>query len=158
MHNLWKKTLLIGVALFGGFVIFRTTIVGLLYLILAPQGLGGTGDWTYKLLPGDYEIWRNSNYDIQLCEATSSNSAKTVIDSCVISFASVGNSISIKRIPDWKGEEYHEEQIEYYIVDSETGEIDGPLSYDAFNEASAKKGLVPYEWINTDSRPDGAIW
>ena len=125
------------------------------YLVYTTLGIGGAGDWTYRELPGSYEIFRSHAYNIVVYDADTKD---TVIPSYVTQFSYNEGFIGIQQTPGWQGETpIEEERTVYYLINAESKAVYGPFELETFqsfcDENSIRLGL----WIKTVPKPDGAV-
>ena len=121
--------------------------------------LGGAGDWTYNLLPGNYEIWRMNAEDISLEEVhyyKGTPIGKPVIDSYIKAFCSDMRYIALKTASGNKASESALDVDEYYLVDSKTRFVYGPLTPNEFKTKCDVLDFSVSDWILTVPKPEAA--
>lgn len=112
----------------------------LLMLTFSLTACAGAGDWTYDMLPGDYEVWR-INSEEKVLGRRDGHALFHTIDESISEFCYNDSFIAVKTADS------------YYVVRVKDDTVIGPLTEDEFN------ALHPGEmcdWISTDSMPDGA--
>lgn len=139
-------------------IIFFTVVYLALTLL---SGCGGMGDWAYDKLPSDYWIARLNAQDIQLVRGTN---GMTVVGRYIIAFSYNARYIGLKRVSmedSNNGPENMEtldtSQPEFYLIDTLSNSVYGPLTEDEYKENTSKIDDMS-EWISTDAAPPGADW
>ena len=115
----------------------------------------GKGNWTYKALPGGYEICRTDPEDIHLAmtEEDGKGSPHEAVGPYISAFWHDDRYIVIKQYPGKKDGNYDRF---YYFIDTETDEIFGPLDNMEYSSLCREKGIQIEKWILTVPKPDGA--
>ncbi|MCI8332874.1 MAG: DUF3997 domain-containing protein [Clostridiales bacterium] len=124
----------------------------------------GLNDWTYDLLPGDYEVWHVNSNTIDLGKRHG-NSLTTMIDRYVLAFCYNDVMIGVQQIvidEDPQGRVLDMNQVDkshpdYYLIDAETDTVYGPYSAEEYeSQVEALEATDMCDWILTVPRPDGA--
>ena len=112
-------------------------------------------DWTYKALPGGYEVCRTDPEDIHLAmtEEDGKGSPHEAVGPYISAFWHDDRYIVIKQYPGKKDGTYDRF---YYFIDTETDEIFGPLDNMEYSSLCREKGIQIEKWILTVPKPDGA--
>ena len=112
-------------------------------------------DWTYKALPGGYEVCRTDPEDIHLAmtEEDGKGSPHEAVGPYISAFWHDDRYIVIKQYPGKKDGNYDRF---YYFIDTETDEIFGPLDNMEYSSLCREKGIQIEKWILTVPKPDGA--
>ena len=139
-------------------------IIGMALLAILLTGCPGINDWSYNDLPNQYIIMKINSGDIQVGKLDEQGYEKRIIDRYVISFCYNSQYIGIQRISvdlpyhDVKTfEDLDQSKVAYYLIDSETDTVWGPLTIDEYNrELETNRIFDMCEWISTASRPSGA--
>ena len=129
-----------------------------LALALLPAALlsacAGLGDWSFKGLPGDYEVWRFSAHVIKVVKLA--DESGTVANAVVGSFVSdiwwKDDYILAKQKPE---DTDPESSASYYIVEVSTDEVLGPYSKEEFDARISDLG-IPFsqeDWIDVWDLP-----
>ncbi|MBR6951424.1 MAG: hypothetical protein IKH56_06805 [Oscillospiraceae bacterium] len=147
----------------GLYVVMMAVIILLAVLLIKSvsskllEGFAGQGDWHYEALPGDYEIWRINAEDIRLIavEEKGKGSGQTVVGPYISAFWHDERYIVVKQYPGKKDGNYDRF---YYCIDSETGEVSGPLDNMGYSAKCGEWGIQIEEWILTVPKPEGAVW
>lgn len=151
-----KKTVLIVLAAVGGFVLLCALLFQAFLFWMMTHGLGGSGDWAYTDLPGEYEIWRINSKDISLIKKTSENGGDYIVGPYIAALCKDRRYIGLQRTEGPAGEAREEAVPEYYIVDSADGAVYGPFSQEEYAAQCETLGFRPDEWIRTVPDPEGA--
>lgn len=144
-------------------------VLGVIFLIIFTLFLvlssGGTGDWTYNDLPNNYAVVRFNSNDINFGLENSENSYLKIVDRYIVAFCYDSRYICLQRInmdlipydEHIDIEKYGESDLEYYIIDSISGFIYGPLSKTEFsNHLSSFQITTMCDWIKTTPKPEAA--
>lgn len=146
----------------------RIRIMVVLICVGCLLGSCGLSDWSYELLPGDYEIWRVNSHCIVLVRpvnTTDTTAVDTIVDAYVWAFCYDDTFIGIQRLPVQS--EALDAQIdirsldtsnmEYYLVDATNNTVYGPYSAQAYEKQVAllTDGSL-CDWIDTYPMPEGA--
>ena len=154
--NRINKTIrILGVIVISVFVI-RLVGRGLLYLFLIKTGIGGAGDWCFDRLPGSYEIWRSSAYQIELVKGEDEFTKTLVVGPCVVAFCWDEARIGLRQIPDWDGSEANRGETLYYIVDTDSDKLYGPLDEAEYAAFCTSLQTDFGDWVGTSSAPPDA--
>ena len=141
--------------------IFFFSIITLLFMF----SCGGTGDWTYNDLPNNYAIARFNSKDINFGVEHGENSYQKIVDRYIVAFCYDSRYICLQRInmdliPNDEQidiEKYSESDLEYYIVDSISGTVHGPLSKTEFDDSLSLIQITDMcDWIKTIPKPENA--
>jgi hypothetical protein len=120
----------------------------------------GAADWSYDGLPGDYEVWRINSKDISLCQPSESGTtADTIVGAYVDQIAFNERYIAVQQVkptdrdnPDKSRDDW---EISYYLLDTDTGDLLGPLDEAAFQDACAQIDAEDFpQWIKTTDLKD----
>lgn len=133
-----------------------SAIVFLLLLV----GCGGMGDWSYDALPAEYAIWRLNSQDIRLVKENKV-AADNVVERYVVAFCHNSRYIGIQRVPLDSSytnimdmNTLDKSNPEFYLIDSATDSVAGPLTEKEYNEQIAELGIEDMcQWISTDKPP-----
>ena len=126
---------------------------------------GGTGDWSYNDLPNNYAIVRFNSNDINFGIESGENDYQKIVDRYIVAFCYNSQYICLQRInmdlipydEHIDLEHYSESDFEYYIVDSISGTVDGPLSKTEFvNSLNLIPTTAMCDWIKTMPKPKNA--
>ena len=129
-----------------------------LALALLPAALlsacAGAGDWSFKGLPGDYEVWRFSAHVIKVVKLAdeSGTVANTVVGSFVSDIWWNDDYILAKQKPE---DTDPESSASDYIVEVSTDEVLGPYSKEEFDARISDLG-IPFsqeDWIDVWDLP-----
>lgn len=153
-----KKTVWIVLAAVGGFVLLCALLFQLFLLWMMTHGLGGSGDWAYSDLPGEYEIWRINSKDISLIKKASENAGDYIVGPYIAAFCRDQRYIGLQRTEGPAGDTQEEAAPEYFIVDSSDGAVCGPFSAEEYAAQCEALGFRPDDWIPTVPAPEGATW
>lgn len=118
-------------------------------------------DWEYNDLPNDYAISRVNVQNIQL-NKESDGLYRKVVDKFIIAFCYNSRYIALQRVPidNTNTEMFDVEKIyasnpEYYLIDSETDTVYGPLTIKEYEEQIINLHIENMcEWISTDANPN----
>lgn len=148
--------------------LFIIPILGFIFVIaltlLFVFSSGGTGDWTYNNLPNNYVIVRFNSNDINFGLESSENSYQKIIDRYIVAFCFNSQYICLQRInmdsipydEHIDITKYSESDLEYYIVDSTSGSVYGPLSKTEFEANFSTLQITNIcDWIKTTPKPKG---
>lgn len=128
-------------------------------------GSCGLSDWSYELLPGDYQICRVNSRCIVLVRPYESVGNEIIVDEYIWAFCYDDTFIGIQRLP--VESEALEAQVdirsldtfnmEYYLVDATNNTVYGPYSLQEYEEQVAllTDGSL-CDWIDTYPMPEGA--
>lgn len=136
-------------------------IILLICIFLLFTSCAGLSDWTYRNLPGDYEIVRCNSRDICFSEGEVYGGA-ILIEETVTAFCYNARFIGLQRVQAVAYEEFDQDKAyasvaEFYLVDAETGKIYGPLIEETYNSKLLSFGITDMgTWISTRTKPDGA--
>lgn len=118
--------------------------VGLtVYGLVEPNGQPGTP------ILGDYALIKENSRSAYII---SRSDGQTVIPSIVISYAVSGDYIAVKRteVPETADVKPDFTTFTYWLIDSQTNEITGPIATDEeFNAAAGEHSLSFTEWLGT---------
>ena len=92
-----KKTVWIVLAAVGGFVLLCALLIQAFLFWMMTHGLGGSGDWAYTDLPGEYEIWRINGEDISLIKKTSEYGGDNIVGPYIAAFCRDRRYIGLQR-------------------------------------------------------------
>ena len=151
-----KKTVWIVLAAVGGFVLLCALLFQLFLLWMMTHGLGGSGDWSYRDLPGEYEIWRINSKNITLIKKTSEYGGHNIVGPYVMAFCRDQRYIGLQRTEGPAGDMQEEAAPEYFIVDSADGAVYGPYGAAEYAAQCEALGFRPGDWIRTFPAPEGA--
>lgn len=140
----------------------RITSVALVVLSLSLllSACSGAADWTYDGLPGGYEVWRTSSESISLCLPSEDGpTAQDIVYSYVDQIAFNERYIAAQQLKPMNSDDLkksHDDwKLFYYLLDTETGDLLGPLDEAAFQDACAKIDAEDFpQWIKTTDLPD----
>lgn len=133
-------------------------------------GSCGLSDWSYELLPGDYEICRVNSHCIILGQpvkigTTDTTVLETIVDTYVWAFCYDDTFIGIQRLPvqsealDAQTDirSLDTSNMEYYLVDATNNTVYGPYSAKEYEEQVTllTDGSL-CDWIDTYPMPEGA--
>lgn len=131
----------------------------LVLVLLLLTGCPGFSDWEYDL-PNDYMIIRVNSQDIQFGKGDEEQYTR-LIDRYIVSFCFSDRYIGLQRIPIdtpynelFRVEELDRSNIEFYLIDSETGTTYGPWTaaeYDEQIKILSVSGMSA--WQSTSSNP-----
>jgi hypothetical protein len=134
-------------------------------LLLLNLSACGLSDWSYELLPGDYEIWRVNSKRIILGR-TSEFGLTKVAETYVYAFCYNDRFIGIHGLDTGDDDlpasvdirEEYKDHAEYFLVDTQTHEVYGPMVLEMYNEMIAllQTGTMG-DWIATRPMPEGAV-
>ena len=147
----------------GLYILMMAVIVLLAFLLIKSvsskllEGFAGQGDWEYKSLPGNYEIWRINAEDIHLLSVDEDGKGanRDVVGPYISAFWHDDRYIVVKQYPGKKDGNYDRF---YYCIDSETDEVFGPLDNMGYSSKCGEWGIQVEEWILTVPKPEGAAW
>lgn len=141
-------------------------ILCIMFLILTLSGcfgLGGSGDWIYPL-PNGYIVLRVNAVDIIIGKQEDAYSVDEVVPRHVAGISFNERFIGVERLPIEGGIDanYHEamtlienrdiKSFEYYLIDTKTEIVFGPLDAASFAAACEQNGVGDLcEWIDTAS-------
>ena len=135
----------------------------LLFLSLSACGLS---DWTYELLPGDYEIWRVNSKSIILGRVSEYGLSSCGVETYVYAFCYNQRFIGIHGLDTGDDDlpagvdirKEYKDHAEYFLVDTQTHEVYGPMVLKMYNELIAflQTGTMG-DWIATRPMPEGAV-
>ena len=139
----------------------RTITILLCLLLCFPLGacFPGLQDWRYPL-PNSYAIWRVNSQCIVFGKE-SDHSLSNDVDSYVFAFCYNERYVGLKRLeekllPDVP---VSAETIDYYLVDTQSGKISGPMTESDYVEKLNALGVEDLcGWIDTYPAPDGAVF
>ena len=151
-----KKTVLIVLAAVGGFVLLCALLIQAFLFWMMTHGLGGSGDWAYTDLPGEYEIWRINGKNISLIKKTSEYGGDNIVGPYIAAFCRDRRYIGLQRTDGPAGDTQEDAAPEYYIVDSADGSVYGPFSSEEYAAQCEALGFRPDDWIRTVPTPEGA--
>lgn len=104
-------------------------------------------------MPNNYEVWAFSGGDIRIVKLREQNSkaCDTVIDSYVSKIAIYDDYILVKRedVKERSGGFMKLENPRYYMIDSQTDEVIGPLQKEEFDMRLKQLQIKDYRWIAT---------
>lgn len=134
--------------------------MGLLLLCGCGPGLS---DWSYDLLPKDYEIWRVNSQNIVLGRRSNSGLTHTV-EPYILEFCSNDRWIGAKRLvlddsvtAQTNVRELDTSDAEFYLVDTETDTVHGPYTQKEYeNRLALLEVGTMGAWIETYPAPEGA--
>ncbi len=155
----WAKWSLVAVAGVGLLNLIRKVLPYILsyavVFLFAVSGKSMTGDWFYDL-PNDYAIWRVNSREI-LVGVESEHSLEHTLERYVSSFCYNGQWIGLQcvDVPEDLQEEINFSQPDYYLINMYTHEITGPMTLEAYREATVNFADMT-DWIATVPAPDGA--
>lgn len=122
---------------------------------------GGVGDWTYDMLPNNYEIVRVNSQAVVFGKRDS-GLFNQIMDRHIISFCYNSSYVGMKRIPldnmepsryvDVKN--YDPTSLEYYLFDTDREKLYGPYTekeYVAQCETLSINDMCA--WLDTTSKP-----
>ena len=132
-------------------------------LLLFLAGCGGMGDWSYDALPSEYAIWRLNSQDIRLVKENEV-AADNVVERYVVAFCHNSRYIGIQRVPLDSSytnimdmNTLDKSNPEFYLIDSTTDFVDGPLTEEEYNDQITELGIEDMcQWISTDPPPSDA--
>jgi len=130
----------------------------LICVLFSLTGCPAIDDWYYDDLPGDYSVDRVNSKYICLCD----DSGTIHVDRFIIAFCYNTRFIGLKRVPittneDFVAEKVYKAEAEFYLVDSKTNRIYGPLTEEGYNNHLISRGVLDMcEWITTSTKPEGA--
>lgn len=150
-----KQTVLIVAAAVGGFVLLSGLLIQAFVFWMMTHGLGGSGDWAYTDLPGEYEIWRINSEDISLIKKTSDNGGDYIVGPYIAAFCKDQRYIGLQRTEGPAGDTQEDAAPEYYIVDSADGAVYGPFSSEEYAAKCEALGFRSDEWVRTRPTPEG---
>lgn len=135
---------------------FLLVNVVLIPIVLISLRAGGTGDWTYKLT-NDYEVWKINSEDI-VCGKINDGSFETIVPKYVSEFTYSNKYILVKRIDKDRRifDNIYDKTPDYYIIDSLSDEILGPLTEEDFNNKINDYNINDIKWIKSFPDPKGA--
>ena len=119
----------------------------------------GLGDWSYPL-PNGHAVWRVNSQCI-VFGRESGHSLSNDVDSYIFAFCFNTRYVGLKRLeakplPDVP---VSADNIEYYLADTQSEQIIGPLSENDYREKLAALGINDLcGWIETCPAPDGAVY
>ena len=117
-------------------------LMSLLFLLLSTQLMACTkADFkVYDKLPGEYEIWLESDTKVELVKDNGNGMGEVIVDTYVGEYIVDEQYIYIKQYY-YDQEEHHvyTDMFTYYLIDTETDEVSGPLTGDEFH--SIRKSL-----------------
>lgn len=131
-----------------------------LSLSLLLSACSGAADWTYDELPGDYEIWRTSSESIALClPSEEGTTAYDIIYPYVDQIAFNERYIAAQQLKPMNSDDLKKSHDDwtlfYYLLDTDTGELLGPLDEAEFQDACAQIDAEDFpQWIKTTDLPD----
>ncbi len=150
-----KKTAWIVLAAVVCFALLCGLLFQLFLLWMMTHGLGGSGDWAYTDLPGEYEIWRINSEDVSLIKKTSDNGGDYIVGPYIAAFCKDQRYIGLQRTEGPAGDTQEDAAPEYYIVDSADGAVYGPFSSGEYAAKCETLGFRPDDWIRTVPTPEG---
>ena len=119
-----------------------------------------TGDWCYRLLPGDYEVLRINSTEIDLVQDGG------YVIRYVIAFCYNESFIGVQQ-PEFDKESNDDLDIRemdwsnpnYYLVDAANEAVYGPYTATEYEDQLKKLNITDMcEWISTNTKPKGAVW
>ncbi len=114
----------------------------------------GASDWRYEL-PNDYEIWRINSRSIR-CIRAEGNQGSHVLDGYVSAFCYDERNVGLQcvSVSEDLQEEIDTSAPDYYLLDTQTGELSGPWSLAEWEgNAAGLAELCP--WKATNPAPKG---
>lgn len=132
----------------------------ILSLSLLLSACSGAADWRYDELPGDYEIWRTSSESISLCQASEDEPcAQIIVYPYVDQIAFNERYIAVQQLKPTNSDDLKKSRDDwkrvYYLLDTETGDLLGPLDEAAFQDACEKIDAEDFpQWIKTTDLKD----
>ena len=148
---------------------FRNTSIFLCLICLFTSicSCAGLSDWGYRL-PNGYEISRCNNIDICLIEDQDGDGGGSIIiDTHIKYFCYNDTYVGIKQIPlvcdeiivaDFDSDDYDENSIVYFLLDTATKEIYGPYTKEEYTKQCTALHIESMcEWIDTKTKPSGEI-
>ena len=110
-------------------------------------------DWSYELING-YEIWHINSEEIVFGKRKTEHSLSTMVGGYIYEFCYGTRYIGLKNTDN-----KNEPTIQFYLIDTTTGTVEGPLSQDEYNKALESKEITELtNWIATVPRPSGATF
>ena len=131
----------------------------LLCLLLCSCVGAGLGDWSYPL-PNSYAIWRVNSQCIVFGKE-SGHSLSNDVDSYIFAFCCNERYVGLKRLEErpLPDAPVSADSAEFYLVDTQTEQIVGPMSERAYREKLDALGINDLcDWIDTYPAPDGAVF
>ncbi|MET0017959.1 DUF3997 domain-containing protein [Oscillibacter sp.] len=132
----------------------------ILSLSMLLSACSGAADWRYDELPGGYEIWRTSSESIALCLPSEDGvTAQDIVFPYVDQIAFNERYIAAQQLKpmnsdDLKKSRDHWKRV-YYLLDTDTGDLLGPLDEAAFQDACEKIDAEDFpQWIKTTDLKD----
>lgn len=141
----------------------RITVTILCVCLLVSLSACG-GDWSYELLPGDYEIWRVHKHSIVLGRV-SEYGLSHVVETYVYAFCYNQRFIGIHGLDtgdddlsvDVDIRKEYKDHAEYFLVDTQTHEVYGPMTLESYNEMLMSMEIAMGDWIATYPMPKDAV-
>ena len=142
-------------------LIFGLLCVGFLCSLCAC----GLSDWSYELLPGEYEIWRINSQDIVLVRQNEEG-VTAVVQTFVYAFCYNQRFIGIHGLDTGsdhvtEGMDIRETYIdspEYFLVDTQTHEVYGPMTLETYEKLVLSfHAAYMGEWITTRPAPVDSV-
>ena len=124
-------------------------------------GCPGLSDWCYQL-PNEYSIVRCNSIDIVL--SNNSENGGTVIDGHIKAFCYNDSFVGIQRIavssidapPNFDPDDYENDELDFYLVHTESGDVHGPYSKSEYTKQCEELQVGTLcEWIYTTPKPSG---
>lgn len=143
---------------------FFCLFLSILMTVMLLWGCAGLSDWSYDLLPKDYEIWRVNSQNIVLGRQSGGGLSHTV-EPYILRFCSNNTFIAVQRLPleglelsaGANVRELDESNREYYLVNTETDIVYGPYTEEEYIQQLTDLSVGELcGWIETYPTPKGA--
>ena len=118
----------------------------------------GNNDWSYEL-PNDYVIWHINSRKIVCGKQSTENSITNIVGSYIIKFCYNDQYVCVQcvDVPNDLLENINESSPQFYIIDTISEDVKGPLLENEFEEMLNVLKVDNFStWIKTKPKPDGA--
>lgn len=124
--------------------------LALIMALAALSSCAGAGDFRYRGLPGNYEIWRSSADKIDIEYSDNEYTGTPVVESYVCRVAWDGDYIYAQRKPDKRSDD---SEISYFIIEVASETVNGPFTKDEFLSFLTGRDIVWNDqyWLNVDN-------
>ena len=139
-------------------LVFMNTLL-LFFVLLISGCASGRGDWSYEL-PNEYQVFMCNSHQIMIIgkehHVVENVSTNTYVENYIIEFCYDNQYVGAKRIVPADilhatTEEIYNNTPTYYILDTSTGDVCGPLDENSYLMKCNNLDIQMCDWISTAS-------